>query len=290
MRYERALTFVFEDEGWIGKILLGGFLLFGGVFIFFISITMAVAALTATSRSGSDVGTAIVSAIFAIFLGMAMSVAPSLIATGYVVRTVRWTVDGNSGLPRWAAIGELFIDGAKLTIAGVLYLAPAVMFVIALVLSLLGSGGDPALPELTRFLLIELLLIGYVGVLIGLYPALLALYSRRGRVTDALSVIRAARLGLRHPAEYLLIPVIMVGVGYIINPLLLLTLFIGFPFLMFWTLMVLANLVGQYDRLADEERHDTRETLPAEPNDLMPDDVEETDAMKHDQHGDDGPP
>jgi hypothetical protein len=141
MQVGKSFTFVFEDNKWLGKILLGALL----------------------------------------------SIIPilNLVTVGYMVRVIRNVAAGTEHpLPDWDDLGQFFVDGLLVTIAGLIYALPLVIIGIAyLVLMIAGAmaGGDAvALP----------LVVGWYGVLLCIFAPYCLLL---GAWTPAMTVNYAAR-------------------------------------------------------------------------------------------------
>ena len=92
----KAFTFVFEDENWIVKLLLAAaILLLGIVFSWVLLIPLIVA---------------------------------SIFISGYTVEIVRRVIRGGPAeLPEWEDWGQLFGDGLKMLVIGVVYVLPIIV-------------------------------------------------------------------------------------------------------------------------------------------------------------------
>lgn len=49
---------------------------------------------------------------------------------GYVVRVMRWRLQGKEGLPDWDGLGEMFMDGLKVMLIGFIYALPVLLLAI----------------------------------------------------------------------------------------------------------------------------------------------------------------
>lgn len=96
----KAFTFVFDDEDWIIKILIGAAILLVGILL----------------------GILVIPAI----------VAGALLA-GYSVEITRRVIHGNpQALPEWDNWGDLLADGIKVIVIGIVYALPVIILSICL--------------------------------------------------------------------------------------------------------------------------------------------------------------
>jgi hypothetical protein len=96
----KAFTFVFEDDDWIVKILIAAAILFGGIILGFLVIP-------------------------AILAGIVLS--------GYGAEITRRVLRGDAQvLPQWDNWGQIFADGLKIAIIGIVYALPIILFSLCL--------------------------------------------------------------------------------------------------------------------------------------------------------------
>jgi hypothetical protein len=92
----KSFTFVFEDDGWVTKVLIGAAIVFLGVFFSWLLLIPAILA----------------AALF----------------NGYMVAIIRKVVAGNvDELPEWDNWGDLIVDGLKVIVIQIVYALPAII-------------------------------------------------------------------------------------------------------------------------------------------------------------------
>jgi ABC-type spermidine/putrescine transport system permease subunit I len=101
MNIGKAFSFVFDDEQWIAKILIGAAILLLGVLFSWVLLIPLVVALA--------------------LLG------------GYSVEITRRVIHGNpDGLPEWDDWGKLLADGLKVLVISIVYALPIIIIVLCL--------------------------------------------------------------------------------------------------------------------------------------------------------------
>ncbi|MDX1616986.1 MAG: DUF4013 domain-containing protein, partial [Candidatus Promineifilaceae bacterium] len=143
MDFVEAYTYMFREERWISKLAIGGLVALLSVFIL-----------------------------------------PAFILAGYQVAVVRAVInDEPTKLPEWDNIGQKFMDGLNLFIAGFVYSLPILLVVClgAVLDAAVGSGSDMAG--------IFVFLTSCIAILVSIplafvVPVLTIRYARTGRLND----------------------------------------------------------------------------------------------------------
>ncbi len=105
----RSFTFVFEDQQWLNKLLIGAAILFvGSLFLWLLFIPLIVA---------------------------------GALLNGYMIEIIRRVVDGRADLlPEWDEWGDMIVDGLKLLVVQIVYSLPAIVLGLCMILLLIAAG------------------------------------------------------------------------------------------------------------------------------------------------------
>lgn len=118
-------------------------------------------------------------------------VVPAILVAGYIVRVLRSTMAGEETPPVFDDWGDLFGDGLRATVIGLVYgLIPGLVFAVVAVFGGLLASGDSGL--LTGLGGLTILLGGLVALILGLaaayvLPAALANFAETGRMSAGFS-------------------------------------------------------------------------------------------------------
>ncbi len=155
----KAFTFVFEDEDWVVKIVIAAAVLLAGIVV------------------GSL-------CFWIVFIPTILAFA---LPAGYAVEITRRVIGGRQDvLPAWDQWGELFIDGVKVILIGIVYYLPSII-VSAILGPITGAFSDQAswVGALFGSLLGCFNLLWFIAASL-LLPAAIAFYADRGQVAHAL--------------------------------------------------------------------------------------------------------
>lgn len=165
---------------------------------------------------------------------------------GYMVELVRNVRDGHEHpLPEWDRWGDKFADGFKLTIALFVWALP--VLVLSLPSSVAGAvAGDDAGGAVG-------LLIGCLSCLIFLYsiflalatPAIVVSFAEKGTFGSALDFDRVTSIMKSHPAEIVIVVIVLAIAGLLAGIVGLLLCIVGLFFTVAWTWFVQGHLYGQ---------------------------------------------
>lgn len=152
--------------------------------------------------------------------------------TGFMVDLMRKVAAGEEKpLPDWLDLGEKFVKGLVVTVAGLIYMLPAILvgcllFGLSFVpLIATGQGASDLSEELalgsTGVLLALGCCIGLYGILMSfVFPAVLINYSRQGTFGSCFQFGEIARLVSANLGEYVTAWVITIGAGFLVGMVL----------------------------------------------------------------------
>ena len=219
----RAYTFGFEDGDWIVKLLLGGLILLFGL-------------------------------VFSIVL---VGLVAFLILSGYVVAIARNVAQGRDvPLPRWENMGEMLVDGLRVTVATVVWSLPVLFLLLPLfVLTLLVPADSDVWGAVLAILFICL---GLPAILYGVFvalisPVLMWQIAAERRVAAALNVGRVWQIFTAHLGKVILIAIVLWVTNLLATLVGLLICGVGILLTSVWYLWVEGHLVGQLGRLVQED-------------------------------------
>ncbi|MBT4174420.1 DUF4013 domain-containing protein [archaeon] len=162
-------------------------------------------------------------------------------ASGYILKCVKLTLDGNYDLPEWDNWGDMFLGGFFQFLIGLIWLIPALFFIsiyiLMVVLAMLASGGNQ--PELFMGFTAVISLIGFVLLFLTLYilPAAIVRFVDKdnfGAAFEFIAIIKKS-LTLKYFVAWILsciivlIVIIIIGllIGLIIMSVVSGAIFIG---------------------------------------------------------------
>ena len=146
MNIGKAFSFVFEDEQWIAKILIGAAILLLGVLFSWVLLIPLVVALA--------------------LLG------------GYSVEITRRVIHGNpDGLPEWDDWGKLLADGLKVLVIGIVYALPIIIIGLCLGIPVGALAEDAPGWSSTLSLVLNCVGLLYAIALSIVLPAAIAFYA-----------------------------------------------------------------------------------------------------------------
>lgn len=189
---------------------------------------------------------------------------PAVFVYGYMIRVMRQAIQGESVvLPEWNEWGQLAKDGLRGLVVGLIYMAPGTIVMIAgwliyMVLWVGGmflvtdnSGSDPSsgLFIVPMFVSMAILFIsmflGWLLTMLGLvpFPAALAHFVARDRVSAALSIREWSGIIKADKWGYLISWVVTIGLGGILYFAFMMVYFIG---IFCFPIFIVGIPVGQY--------------------------------------------
>lgn len=209
----KSLSYVFDDERWLNKVLIGG--LIGLVPI----------------------------------LNLALA--------GYMLRTLKNVAAGASRpLPDWDDIGNDFVKGLLVAVAGIIYALPVILLVTLFVIAVTAGGiftagvGEDAAGIFG--VLTALGTMGFIalGVVYGLavaawMPAATAVYAAAGEFGAFFRFSEIWGLIRRNAGNYVLVLLIAFVASQVAGWLGSLVLIVGAAFTGFWASLVYGHLLGQ---------------------------------------------
>ena len=208
----KAFTFVFEDDDWIVKVLIGIGILVAGVVLFWLVIP------------------AILSAI---------------LLSGYSLEITRRVIRGDAEvLPAWDDWGQLLIDGLQVVVIGVVYALPMIIvgFCVGAPLQWMAEGSEGA----SAFFGLALSCFNFFwGIILSLtLPAAIGKFAAEGELASAFRFGEVLGMVRDNLTTYV-ITAVMVWVTAIISGLGLVFCFIGVFFTGVYTELVNGHLYGQ---------------------------------------------
>ena len=227
----KAFTFVFEDEDWIVKVLIGIGILVAGVVLFWLVIPAILAAL---------------------------------LLSGYSLEITRRVIRGDDEvLPAWDDWGQLLVDGLQVLVIGIVYALPMIVVGVCagVPLGWITENSEGAAAFVSFVLGCFNLLWGIVLSLT--LPAAIGKFAAEGELASAFRFGEVLAL-IRDNLTTYVITAVMVWVTSIISGLGLLFCFIGVFFTGVYTELVNGHLFGQAYREA------TGQTSLAIPEDAAP--------------------
>ena len=213
----KAFTFVFEDEDWIVKVLIGMGILVAGIVLFWLVIPAILAAL---------------------------------LLSGYSLEITRRVIRGDDEvLPAWDDWGQLLVDGIQVFIIGLVYALPMIIagLCVGVPLGWMSENSEGAAAFLSLVLSCFNLLWGIVLSLT--LPAAIGKFAAEGELASAFRFGEVIAL-IRDNLTTYVITAVMVWVTGIISGLGLLFCFIGVFFTGVYTELVNGHLYGQAYREA----------------------------------------
>ncbi|MDZ7702132.1 MAG: DUF4013 domain-containing protein [Halobacteriales archaeon] len=193
-------------------------------------------------------------------------VIPAILVNGYLVRTLRAAVEGESNPPAFDEWGDMLVDGVLVWVIELVYVGiPAFLMVVVVssfvlvagVSTSMGATPEPGAGALVGGIVAVLFLLAVVVLLLVaayLLPAALANFARTGEFAAAfhLRTIGQATLNV----DYLVAVVLAIGVSIVLGTVgaMLSVILVGI-FVLFYLQVVVYHLFGQgFARGLDLER------------------------------------
>ncbi|OQA38382.1 MAG: hypothetical protein BWY52_03278 [Chloroflexi bacterium ADurb.Bin325] len=227
MDFGKAFTYVFEDPDWLRKLGIGTLLMLVGI----------------------------------LFSWLIIGLIPLIIVTGYTLVVMRNVSNGDARpLPEWEDWGGLFVLGLKLFVALFIWLLPAFIIMVPIMIGSVlagGSGGDSSAGAATAFASMLTICGSCLMILWSLIVALFepAIYVRIAHTERISSAFEFARLWsfTRRNLGDIIIAILLVWLAGIIASIvgmlgfvaLLVGALITIPGAMVWQYLVQSHLFGQ---------------------------------------------
>ncbi|MBI4334620.1 MAG: DUF4013 domain-containing protein [Chloroflexi bacterium] len=237
----KAFGYVFEDENWVVKVLIGA-----------LSVLLGVVVYTASWVSGTLLTMVIrvpIGVIFSVvgFMGL-------LFTVGYVVEVVRNVADGHTRpLPDWTKFFEGKVrKGFTLLLAGLVYNIPFILITLcAGITSLALSGGryGDSGPVIAIQILAGCLSFLYGLLLLIILPAVVVQFAIGGTFASCFQFARILEFITTRLGDYVIALLVMIAVLIVAIIVGIITCFIGILVTGFYTLLVFGHLCGQLARL-----------------------------------------
>jgi len=222
---EDALKYPLRGEESTATLLIGGGLAIAGLIVTGLGVLLSL--------------------VFVGFLALPFALVPGVIVQGYLADVMRHRLRGDPNPPTFEDWPDLFVDGLKMLLVGVVYAIPVVVGVVffAIVAAVLAyaTQASPDTSSLLGFALTALVFFGLFvyGALVGyVYPAAVANWVREDDVMAAFSIatLKEATLNTTYLVGWLLALVIAV-VGNAVGQVLLVVFFVG-VFVLFYVQVV----------------------------------------------------
>lgn len=204
--FGRSLSFFFQDPDWIGKILLGS-----------------------------------------LFSLLAVFIVGTFFVAGYMVRLIRRSARGEPHpLPDWDDYGGIFLDGALVIGAYLVYVLPVVFLYLAGALTVgIGLGGDEPSIAASMVMVAVALVFGLLMLGVTLYfPAVLIRIALKGHFAAAFELAPTWEFIQRNLANYLLALLIILLANFL-SQFGILLFCIGILPASFWATSVSAYALGE---------------------------------------------
>ncbi len=220
MDIARSFTFMFEDQGWIAKLAIGGAILLVGFLLSWL-------------------------------LGLPL-IAALILVLGYGLTVTKNVVEGSTQpLPEWSNIGALFSKGLYAAIGLLVLFLPGIILSIcaAALGSLFGArSGNNAGGIFTIVALCLNCLVALYSLVVGLYVyAPLTRFALSGQLSTFWDFRGNLAFIQSNLSNYIVAILITIITG-IIGSLGVIACVIGLPFTLFYAQMVNAHLFGQVAR------------------------------------------
>jgi hypothetical protein len=213
-----AFTYMFDDEGWIAKIAIGGGLIFAGLLL------------------------------SPIIIGLALFLPIS----GYMLEALKNVRDGRPiPLPEWSNFGELFRKGLMVFLIGLVYNIPS------LILGCLSFGVNIGMqqevdPDVQATLGIAVACLSCLQFVVSLItnavlPAAIIRYAEYDTFGSAFQFSEVFKIITSNLGDYIII-ILLSWVAGFLALLGIILCGIGVLFTGFWSVLVTANLYGQLAR------------------------------------------
>ncbi|NOX62100.1 MAG: DUF4013 domain-containing protein [Chloroflexi bacterium] len=222
MEIGKSLSYVFEDEKWIEKVLIAALITFVGVFFSFTMFAPLIA---------------------------------SALLLGYSVEIVsRVRARNPNPLPEWDDWGRLFVDGVKLMLLYLIYAVPAIILLSpgAALISVFSDTSIQAIAVLLGSCLFFLAIL--YGILYAFFiPGITVRYANTREIIDSLDVAWLWDFTRDNAGDVIAAVIVVWLVTFVANFVGLLICGIGLFFTSVWTVMVQSHLYGQIGLAAPAE-------------------------------------
>ena len=214
-----AFTFAFDDQDWIKKLAIGGVIL-----LFAVPLSIVL------------VGLALFLPVF-----------------GYMLEVIKNVRDGQpTPLPEWDDFGSLFSKGLMVFVIVLAYNIPAIL--VACASAGVNLGVDQVDSDVAGSLAFAVICLNCVQVILSigaslLFPAGIIRYARQDTLAAAFQFREIFKLIRENIGDYV-IAVLLSWVAGLVAGLGIIICGIGIFFTYFWSLLVSANLYGQFARKA----------------------------------------
>lgn len=209
----RSFTFVFEDQNWVVKILIGGL----AVLFSFLLIPIP------------------------IILGYQLR----------VIRNTAHGAD--LPLPQWDDVGRYLSEGIQLIIGGIVYYLPVILLVcIVAGLGALTSDASGEAGGVVGLLIACLnCIVALLSLAIGLiFPAAILRYAARGRLAAMFEFGEVWNFVRNNLGNYIVAVLLGWVAGLVAGLVAVVTCFLGTPWTSWWATLVQGHLLGQVWRAA----------------------------------------
>ena len=250
----KAFTFMFKENNWLVKILIGS------VLFFFIKIfQFAIDTARTNFFSPADILSSFSSpnlpdAItpIAVIIGLIAMITACIwmlaTALGYVVTTLGNFTKDETPMPDWdGSIGAYFSRGLKILVAQTVILSGIALFIYgAQILIGMLLFMSPFFAMISIVLCIAIIL-----YILYLFPALLLSFCKYYRFIDAINLVNAKRISTKSTRNYVLAIFLLIAITLLTT--VIITIFfqmkIGIlvlPPVCFYLLIAKLNIIGQY--------------------------------------------
>lgn len=215
----KAFTFVMEDRKWVAKLAIGGGLILAGI------IT-------------------IVGWLFTF-----------LVVFGYLALMTRNVINGNpQPLPEWENWGELWIEGVKMFVVGLVYSLPVILLRLVLTIpsAILSSSSNNGLATTGGLLNLGGSCLGFILQLAiaVLLPAALARFAINGSIGEGLKFAEVFATVRQNIGTYVVVALMSTFVAGFIGGIGVIACFVGAAFTSFYAYLMTFHLYGQAQRNA----------------------------------------
>lgn len=236
----KSISFVFEDEQWLQKVLIGGLILLATIFFFW--------------------------TVIGLFIGMGLLM-------GYGVDVLKNVRRGDPHpLPEWDNWGDKIVKGIKLMFVFFIWAIPVVIVLIptSLLGSLTGSNDSGALVGLLITCL-SCLMVLYGIILTVLSPAIIIKFAENERVVDAFDFAGIYTFTRENIGEIIIAVLVLWAVQIVASIVGSILCGIGLLFTSFWTYVVQFHLFGQIGLDKGFLEFDGGSSYDLSPDEVMPD-------------------
>ncbi len=211
----KAFTYVFDDERWITKVLVGG--LFSLLSMILIGIPFVIGYMVQTIKNVID--------------------------------------GQDDPLPEWSDLGEMFTQGLMLALAFVIYAIPMFLLIGCGIIpaAILSDAGGDAEGLAALIMTCTNCIIGLYGLLLGIIsPAIIVRYAVTGEFAAAFRFNEIFNLITKNIGNYIVV-ILLSWVASFLGGLGAIVCGVGAFFTGFWAYLVQAHLYGQLYLEAEAE-------------------------------------